>query len=114
MNTSITKEQFLTFRTAFKQLARDKKITSADLIVYNLMRGLHAKRGFGPITNANKLANGRVPYDTFKQTSHHLLWQMKRKDEKLATWNPFRFRELLTDCFPQLIVQLEADIKTEQ
>lgn len=61
MNTLLTKEQFIIFRDAFKARARAKSITAADLLIYNVIRGHAANRGFTPITNKTKLLNGQQP-----------------------------------------------------
>lgn len=61
MNTLLTKEQFIIFRDAFKARARAKSITAADLLIYNVIRGHAANRGFTPVTNKTKLLNGYAP-----------------------------------------------------
>ncbi|PPD55293.1 MAG: hypothetical protein CTY12_01420 [Methylotenera sp.] len=65
MNTLLTKEQFIIFRDAFKARARAKSITAADLLIYNVIRGHEANRGFTPITNKIKLINGQAPNGGF-------------------------------------------------
>lgn len=65
MNTLLTKEQFIIFRDAFKARARAKSITAADLLIYNVIRGHAANRGFTPITNKIKLINGQAPNGGF-------------------------------------------------
>jgi hypothetical protein len=64
MNTSLnlTREQFATFRTAYRQLAHRNCLTPADILIYNLLRGFPADRGFSPTTNSTKLSNGQAPW----------------------------------------------------
>lgn len=66
MQDYLTKEQFLTFREAFKKRAREKRITSEDIILYNIVRGLPVERGYTQIKNSNKLQNGMSPYTTLE------------------------------------------------
>jgi hypothetical protein len=108
MNTSITKEQFLTFRAAYKQLARDKKVTGSDIILYNMVRGFHTKRGFSTITNPVKLANGSDPHLGFHQCAYILRYQM--------SYN--KMRPLFLEALDPLVTEpfldtLAADSKTE-
>ena len=53
-----TKEQYLQFRKAFAKAAQAKTLRAEHFIFLNLVRGLPYHRGFTPITNKNKLANG--------------------------------------------------------
>lgn len=66
--SELTKEQFIAFRDAFKSLAHSKQLTSRDIILYNVIRGLPVDRGFTPITNQNKLRNGSIPNATLEQS----------------------------------------------
>lgn len=70
MNTLLTKEQFIVFRDAFKARARAKSITAADLLIYNIIRGHEANRGFTPITNKIKLINGQAPNGGFENARY--------------------------------------------
>ena len=57
--TELSQEQFIAFRDAFRTLARNKSVTSADMLLYNIVRGKPADYGFTPITNKIKLSNGQ-------------------------------------------------------
>lgn len=50
---------------AFKEKARTSGLTGIEHIYYNMLRGKNAKRGFTPITNATKLANGMYDYHAY-------------------------------------------------
>lgn len=76
-NTLLNKEQFKQFRTAYKTLARERKLTPADIIVYNLIRGLPANRGFTAITNPTKLANGAQEWGSFIAAKGNLQYRFK-------------------------------------
>jgi len=58
MNYIITKSQYLETKRIWKSKSAH---SSTELLIYNLLRGFPPERGFTPITNANKLANGSVP-----------------------------------------------------
>lgn len=58
----ISKEQFQQFRAAFKSKTRT---TSADILLYNIIRNKDPKRGFTPITSPTKLLNGMWDWQSF-------------------------------------------------
>lgn len=78
MNTEITKEQFIRFRDAFRARAHNKILTSTDMMLYNIVRGLPASRGFTPITNRNKLANGATADEGLQKARIALKWYLTR------------------------------------
>jgi len=64
-----TKEQYLSFRNAWKVAASQRAqaafgktvtLTAAHHILFNILRDKAFDRGFTPITNANKLSNGAI------------------------------------------------------
>jgi len=61
-NYLVTKEQHLNIIAKWKEAPSHPP---ADHIIYNLLRGYEAKRGFGPITNGNKLANGHREWEGY-------------------------------------------------
>lgn len=103
MNTSITtpsylfsRDQFQSFRTYFRTCAADRQLEPTDMLLYNMIRGLPLDRGFSPITNPIKIANGAAPYLSFEQAKSTLRWTLKRNaadfkkkynitDEQVAT-----------------------------
>lgn len=52
------KEKYLAFRKQWSKLASEKKLTGTMMVFYNLARGKEYMRGFTPVTNQIKLANG--------------------------------------------------------
>lgn len=64
--------------SAWKELAKNKKITARNTLTYILLRAdgptealYHIRRAFSPIKNQNKLLNGRKPYDCLWTASNH-------------------------------------------
>lgn len=72
-----SKEAFLFIQQAFKEKARNKQITAEDILLYNIVRGKDMDRGFTPVTNPNKLANGEGVYKGERrlyESRAHLKW----------------------------------------
>lgn len=63
--SGLSREQFTQARALFKQAARDKKLTAASICAWSVLRGFDASRGFTPVTNPIKLANGADPMGAF-------------------------------------------------
>ena len=59
----IDKVQYLVVKQQWKNT---NEHSATELILYNLLRGFPAKRGFTPITNKNKLANGATEWCNFE------------------------------------------------
>lgn len=115
MNTEITKEQYITFRTAFKALARAKQITSSDIMLYNVIRGLPVSRGFTPITNQVKLANGAIASEALYHAKYQVKWQLVRRLDELNTkYDTFLgiLPPISTETKPSELDKLEARCKT--
>lgn len=74
-----SKEQYLTFRTAFKKLATAKQITSSDIVLYNILRQNPTNRGFTPITNRIKIVNGQHPRGAFINACYMLRRDVKHE-----------------------------------
>jgi len=53
------REHFHAFLTTFRTLASKRDIQPADHIAFNIVRDLPLDRGFTPLTNTIKLANGQ-------------------------------------------------------
>lgn len=81
MNTNhiLTTEQFKIFQAKFKELARNKNITSPDILLYNIVRGYPTDRGFSAITNHNKLHNGAV--SGYRMSTMQLKWIIVQRPE---------------------------------
>ncbi len=79
MNTEITREQFITFRNAFRALAHAKQLTKEDMMLYNIVRGLPASRGFTSITSEVKLRNGMIADHSLCMARINLKWNLTRK-----------------------------------
>jgi len=67
------KQQYLDYVANFKQKARNKNISSADIMLYHLVRGKDWRLGFTPLKNANRLANSppvTAQYASVKKEGH--------------------------------------------
>lgn len=80
----ISKEQFIKFRDAFKELAHNKQITSKDIILYNTIRGVSLSRGFTDVTNKVKLANGQYPKQAFNIALSMLKFHLSLDPTKIS------------------------------
>lgn len=79
-----TKEQYLAFRNKWAELAQAKKLTAADMMFYNIVRGKDLQHGFTPITRPSKFTgigkfnNGAV--NAYFHISH--LWTSSDTNKK--------------------------------
>lgn len=56
-----SKEEYLAFKATWASVVNSSaEITAIHHVLYNLLRGFPHDRGFTPITNSNKLANGML------------------------------------------------------
>lgn len=55
MTHILTHDQFQLFQQAISAKTAAKTLTSADIVLYNIIRDKPAHRGFTPITNSNKM-----------------------------------------------------------
>lgn len=92
---------FKSFVKEFKAKANNKDITSFDILLYNLVRGHSAKRGFTDITNKNKLNNGMLKDYSFKLAKHFF------KNVKLTRVDLFNSGEGFAEKQKALLVLLD-------
>jgi hypothetical protein len=78
MNYIISKEEFQNLKTIWKK--KDSH-SSHEMVAYNLLRGFDASRGFSPITNPRKLANGM---NEWKSLNGAKLW-LEYKGSKVSS-----------------------------
>lgn len=81
----LSKDQFLTFQTAFKRLAQAKEVTASDMMLYNIVRGKPINNGFTPITNTTKLFNGMYPNMGCSQAKHELRDRLSVRGQALVS-----------------------------
>lgn len=91
---TFTKEQFIAFRDTFKRSAHNKAISAADLLLYNIVRGVEMDRGFTPITNTQKLAH-QAADQGLRTAKTHLRYLMRYNKATLRA----RFGDMFTDEF---------------
>lgn len=84
INSSLSREQFIEFRDAYRVIANARRLTARDIMLYNMIRGLPLDRGFTNITNGNKLANGADPQYGFKSTKSTLIGALRYSKAKMA------------------------------
>ena len=58
--------------------ARNKTVTTDQILLYNLLRGVDKYRGFTPVTNKVKLANGAAPYYSYTLAKSSLTWKVSK------------------------------------
>lgn len=75
MTTFITTTQFHAFLAAWKERANAKSLSAEDMLLHGLIR--HGDiRGFTPITNQTKLANGADPSGALSKAAAALWSQL--------------------------------------
>jgi hypothetical protein len=74
MNHIISKEQYLNVKTVWNTI---KSHSSSDHILYNALRGFDLKRGFSPVINPIKLANGQKSFGSFRFSLSNLKQSFK-------------------------------------
>jgi hypothetical protein len=97
----LDREQFSQFRIAFKALAHKRALLPSDLLLYNFLRDLPKERGFSPITNPTKLANGSEPFISLKQAFGHLKYLSKYRKEEIRA----RFGGVISDELLAILLQ---------
>lgn len=94
-----TKQQYVEMKQQWATIAAQKQITPQDHVIYNILRGKPANRGFSPLKDANKLNNGMTANGAFNRAQSVLLslelWQKyyntKTKEEQMKAFNaPYR------------------------
>lgn len=61
---------FALIKSAWKKSAQEKRLNSASLAAWALIRGVDPKKGFTPISNPSKLANGQREWDAYETAMH--------------------------------------------
>ena len=89
----ITKEQYLQLKENFKKA---KCHSPSEYLIYNILRSWPANRGFTPITNPIKLANGQQPNQAFDAAKLEIEFNLKRKLEE--------YKKQLTETFGESII----------
>jgi len=133
-NTIFTsKEHYLAFRAAWKKAANSKTLSAKHFVLLNFLTGKHFYRGFTPITNKNKLANGGYLnyslYEAIRDLQVNIRMAKEAIDarEQLATndpsldelvgrYTPTTKRERLTQVastIPSIIAPFEGTISLE-
>jgi hypothetical protein len=79
MNHIITKEEYLAVKAAWRQNTHH---TKEEVILYNLLRGFSADRGFTPLVNPNKISNTycRDKWGNFNSSLNGAMGQITMRD----------------------------------
>lgn len=84
MNFIITKEQYLAVKAAWAKL---QSHSSTDLIIYNLLRGFPADRGFSPLVKQTKIiSNSGDKWHGFNMALRSAKILLAEKDTSLESW----------------------------
>lgn len=88
MKYIISKEQYLEAKKHWKE-------NPSSIILYNILRGFPAKRGFSPIQAQRKLDNGARPWGAYENQ----LWYARRKftQPQQSKYNPERYEKDLEE-----------------
>jgi hypothetical protein len=68
-NYILTKEQYQALKSDW---SANKTHSAAEILAYNVLRGVDPHRGFTPITNKKKLVNGLSKDGAFERARHML------------------------------------------
>ena len=79
MNYLINKTQYLSAKQYWNKITNR---SPSDHIIYNLIRGFDAKRGFTEITNRTKLSNGANPWAGFESAKADARWRTRPMSTK--------------------------------
>lgn len=84
-----TREAYLAFKNAWsKYVNTTRKVPNYMFILYNILRDKEPSRGFTPISNKRKIANGHKPYnEAFYKLRWPLIYIANRTPETLL--DPF-------------------------
>lgn len=119
----LSKEEYLTFKAAFKRLANTRKLTAVDIVFRQILLNQHSNRnqysnaGFWPITNTKKLRYGmrkdggyyRALVALFEISENNLLLkQLVKRFDNFIIDEQQRF-----DVEYSTIIQLRKEIKKE-
>lgn len=75
MNFIISKEQYLSIKARWSETSNCH--SAKDHIIYNVLRGFPLDRGFSPVTDSNKLANGAEAWQAFTQAKSSAAFQFR-------------------------------------
>lgn len=72
----ISRDERRTFDAAWIAYVGTGKATAPAFILQAILRGRDPKRGFSPITNGTKLANGQTAWQGYRQALGELRWRL--------------------------------------
>lgn len=85
-NQNISLEDFNNIIISFRKKANLSGLSSAEILIYNLIRHLPSKRGFTPITNKVKISNGARVDEGFSNAYYYAL-KLANNDEFYKEFN---------------------------
>lgn len=104
---TLSKQEFLQFQSAFKARAKTGSNSSADMVLYNIVRGKSAKHGFTPITNQIKINNGASEWSGFNQAKLYASFRLNGPKKK-ETFKSLYTIELTEEQFAAFSTILKA------
>lgn len=116
-----TKDQYITFRTAWAKAAQAKQLTAAHMVMFNILCGRPHDRGFTPITKTTKLLNGAYlnhglyfAVDDLKRIVGYAKSVVGSKEAKLSSWNQDRLEDFLKPFDGVITVELLASVEVPE
>ncbi len=92
-----TKDDFLAYRAAFKEIARAKELTAKDMMMHNILRGRAPEFGFTPITKQTRIDSGH------KSRHVQVRWELWNDVRRAKQYNSENF-------YPYVPVKLSQEI----
>ena len=102
-----TKTQYLNFRSAWAAACKDKQLTAAHMVLYNIIRGKSPSRGFTPTTRPSKILNGHRINGGYYDAVNYLNQMVKTSYEwnlgRANKWSDNRLTDFLTPIAENMI-----------
>lgn len=99
------KEQYQLFNEKFIEAANAKSLTSANMILNNILRNKDARRGFTPITNTTKLNHGTNAWQGYLEARSHLISDLRWSRKMLKV----KFGLDITDKIADEIIRIAKE-----
>lgn len=111
----INRENYLKLKTAWKNLANNKSITSADIIIYNMLRGKAPANGFTATAPGSKHERGNDPWFAFEQAKKTALSRMPNGHSVslMMKWYPAKAHIFLADAKKAFIDRYGIEVPEE-
>lgn len=95
----LSKEEFLKLKAHWSKTCRNR--TSAEMLIYNLLRSKPARNGFAAKTKGVQSNNPWQAFYLAKAAAHYQVFRMKKYgtfEEKFGIQIPDGFEEMIVGC----------------